>query len=135
MLVDDEPDIITYLAMILEDAGYSTVFASDTESALPVLRKSKPDLLCLDIMMPRRSGISMYTEIKKDPELKDIPVLIVSAFSRLDDFVGERFKRIVPEQGVPQPEAFIEKPIRVETFLEMVKSLLSGSNAGGKAGT
>lgn len=131
LVVDDEPDIITYLTMILEDAGYRTCSAPDAESALAAMRARKPDLLCLDIMMPRRSGISLYGQIKTDPELKHIPAIVISAFSRLEDFTGERFRRLVPDESVPPPAAFLEKPVDVDRFIATVEAVVGDAGDPG----
>jgi CheY-like chemotaxis protein len=126
LVVDDEPDIVTYLTTILEDNGYRTRSAGDAESALSEMRARTPDLICIDIMMPRRSGLSLYHQLKTDPDFKDVPVIVISAFSRLEDFTGQKFRRLFPDDSVPEPAFFIEKPVNVEHFLETVELVLSG---------
>ena len=66
MVVDDEPDIITYLTTLLEENGYETESAKDGVDGLKKIRESRPDLVCLDILMPEKSGIGLYRELKKD---------------------------------------------------------------------
>jgi len=129
LVVDDEPDVVTYLTTLLEDHGYRTRSAGDADSAISEMRARTPDLICVDIMMPRRSGLSLYHQVKTDPGLKDIPIIVVSAFSRLEDFTGHRFRRLFPDESVPEPTDFIEKPVNVEHFLETVERALS---AGGQ---
>ena len=126
LVVDDEPDIVTYLTTILEDNGYRTRSARDADSALAEMRARPPDLICIDIMMPRRSGLSLYHQMKTDPDFKDIPVIVISAFSRLEDFTGQKFRRIFPDESVPEPSFFIEKPVNVEHFLETIELILGG---------
>jgi two-component system phosphate regulon response regulator PhoB len=128
LVVDDEPDIVTYLTTILEDNGYRTRSAGDADSALSAIRARPPDLICIDIMMPRRSGLSLYHQVKTDPDFKDIPVIVISAFSRLEDFTGQKFRRLFPDESVPEPSFFIEKPVNVEHFLETVEQILSGGS-------
>jgi CheY-like chemotaxis protein len=129
LVVDDEPDIVTYLTTILEDNGYRTRSAGDADSALSVMRTRAPDLICIDIMMPRRSGLSLYHQVKTDPDFKDIPVIVISAFSRLEDFTGRKFRRLFPDESIPEPSFFIEKPVNVGHFLETVEIVLSGKSA------
>ena len=126
LVVDDEPDIITYLTTILEDNGYRTRSARDADSAISEMRVRPPDLICIDIMMPRRSGLSLYQQVKTDPDLKDIPAIVISAFSRLEDFTGQKFRRLFPDESVPEPAYFIEKPVNVGHFLETVELALGG---------
>jgi CheY-like chemotaxis protein len=126
LVVDDEPDIVTYLTTLLEDNGYRTRSARDADSALLEVRARPPDLICLDIMMPRRSGLSLYRQLKTDPQLGDIPVIVISAFSRLEDFTGQKFRRLFPDESVPEPAHFIEKPVNVEHFMEVIERALGG---------
>ena len=126
LVVDDEPDIITYLTTILEDNGYRTRSARDADSAISEMRVRPPDLICIDIMMPRRSGLSLYQQVKTDPDLKDIPAIVISAFSRLEDFTGQKFRRLFPDESVPEPAYFIETPVNVGHFLETVELALGG---------
>jgi CheY-like chemotaxis protein len=126
LVVDDEPDIVTYLTTLLEDHGYHTRSAGDADSALVEMRARPPDLVCLDIMMPRRSGLSLYRQVKTDPRLRGIPVIVVSAFSRLEDFTGQKFRRLFPDESVPEPAHFIEKPVNVEHFMETIERVLGG---------
>jgi len=124
LIVDDEPDVVTYLSMLLEDAGYRVRSADDADAALAEMHRRKPDLLSLDIMMPRRSGISLYRQVKTDPELGHIPTMVVTAFSRLEDFAGRRFRILIPDLSVPEPEAFLEKPVDTERYLDTVESII-----------
>lgn len=126
LVVDDEPDVVTYLTTLLEDHGYRTRSAGDADSAMSEMRARKPDLICIDIMMPRRSGLSLYHQVKTDPGLKDVPIIVVSAFSRLEDFTGQKFRRLFPDESVPEPNDFIEKPVNVEHFIETVERTLGG---------
>ena len=124
LVIDDEPSIVTYLTTVLEDEGYETCSATDAEEALAVAREQRPDLITLDIMMPKRSGIALYQDLKLDAEFHGIPVVFVSAFSRANDFRPASFRKMVPDERVPIPEAYVEKPIDVAAFLEMVASLI-----------
>ena len=121
LVVDDEPSIVTYLTTVLEDAGYETCAATAPEEAWATAQEERPDVITLDIMMPKRSGFALYQDFKLDPVLRDTPVVFVTAFSRTDDLWSEAFRRVVPDGRIPLPEAYIEKPISVEVFLETVE--------------
>jgi len=124
LVVDDEPDVVTYLVDLLAGHGYSVTSARDTDEALENVNADKPDLVCLDINMPRRSGLVCYRELKKNPETRDIPVIIVSAFGFPGDFKGDRFATISGEPGIPEPDAFVEKPFKPGELIQAVDSLL-----------
>ena len=69
LIVDDEPDIVSYLEMVLQDQGYETSTAGNGNEALEAVRADRPDLVTLDITMPEASGTRFYKEIRTDPEL------------------------------------------------------------------
>ncbi len=121
LVVDDDPDIITYLTVLLEDKGYKVLGAQSVREAQVILEKSKPDLVCLDIMMPRQSGIALYSEFKLDDRLKEIPTIFISAFSLARDFYGDSFRKLIPDTRVPEPEAYMEKPIEADKLLEIIE--------------
>jgi len=124
LIVDDEPDIVSYLEMVLQDQGYETSTAGNGNEALEAVRGDPPDLVTLDITMPEASGTRFYKEIRTDPELSQIPVVIITAVTGLggDKYAYEKF--ISNRKLVPAPEAFFPKPIDREDFIETVRALL-----------
>jgi CheY-like chemotaxis protein len=125
LIVDDEPDIVSYLEMVLQDQGYDTVTAGNGNEALEMVKQEKPALVTLDITMPEASGTRFYKEMRTDPELAGIPVIIVTAVTGLggDPYAYEKF--ISNRRLVPAPEAFFPKPIDREAFVEAVNALVS----------
>ena len=125
LIVDDEPDIVSYLEMLLQDQGYETATAGNGKEALEAVKRDRPDLVTLDISMPEASGTRFYKEMRTDPELSKIPVIIVTAVTGLggDKYAYEKF--ISHRHLVPAPEAFFPKPIEREAFVEAVKELLA----------
>ncbi|MFH2204991.1 MAG: response regulator [Elusimicrobiota bacterium] len=117
LVVDDEPDTVSFLTTLLEDNGYVTCSANDGDEARGVLKSEKPDLITLDIEMPNKSGVRLYREMKEAPELKDIPVLFVSGLGDFKIFM----QKIKP---LPDPAAFVEKPLDEERVLQAVKKAL-----------
>ncbi len=125
LIVDDEPDVVSYLEMLLKDGGYETSCAEDGARALELVKQDKPDLVTLDISMPKASGTRFYKEIKTDPVLAPIPVVIVTAVTGYggDPYAYEKF--ISRRSLVPPPEGFFPKPIDRDAFLAAVDKLLS----------
>jgi CheY-like chemotaxis protein len=125
LIVDDEPDIVSYLEMLLQDQGYETSSAGNGNEALEAVKRDRPDLVTLDITMPEASGTRFYKEMRTDPELAKIPVIIVTAVTGLggDKYAYEKF--ISHRRLIPAPEAFFPKPIEREAFVEAVKGLLA----------
>lgn len=124
LVVDDEQDVRTYLRTLFAKAGYEVVTAADGEQGLEIARRDRPQLIFLDIMMPKRTGIMLYRRIKKDPDLGAVPVVILTGLSQYRSFFAQDFEE------VPQPEAFVEKPPDREELLRLAEEL-TGVAAGG----
>ena len=78
LVLDDEPNVVAYLETLLQDNGYDTVSAGDGREGMEKARSEKPDLITLDISMPEESGVRFFRELKEDPDLAGIPVVIVT---------------------------------------------------------
>jgi twitching motility two-component system response regulator PilH len=124
LVVDDEPDMRVFMTTLLETSGYDPISAVDGREGLEVARKKRPALILLDVMMPSQSGIAMYRELKTDPELRDIPVIIVSALSKKTFFHSQRTLDAYNAEEVPEPAAYIEKPPEAEELLAAVQAIL-----------
>ena len=124
LIVDDEQSILIYLTTVLEDTGYATCSAIDGQEGLSVARREKPDLVCLDVMMPKRGGVSLYEEIKRDPDLRPVPVMFISAYNQIRDLRDPvAFRKMIPDTAIPQPDLCMEKPIAVPEFLAAISKL------------
>lgn len=123
LVVDDEPDMVTFLTTLLEDNGYATITAADGEEALEMCKKERPDLVSLDLLMPNKTGIKMYREMRKDEEIKDIPVIMVTGFGK-DDVPSMDFKEWIQKRAIKPPEAYIEKPVDKDVLLTAIKTAL-----------
>ena len=84
LVADDEPHILRSLKLVLEEAGYSVVTATDGEEAFHKTREEKPDLLILDIKMHTMNGYEVYHRLQTDPLQRDIPVMILTALGQAD---------------------------------------------------
>ena len=119
LVVDDEPDILVYLAAVFEDMGYETIPADGGVRAFVLARSDKPDLITLDITMPDQSGVKTYRNFRSDPELKDIPIILITA--TVDSM--QKFLRLL--DGYPEPEGFLYKPIDTEELRKITQALLT----------
>ncbi len=79
LVVDDEPSIVRPLTFILKKNGYDVITASNGEEGLKLAKQEKPDLIFLDVMMPKKNGYEVCREIKQDPEIQQIYVIILTA--------------------------------------------------------
>jgi CheY-like chemotaxis protein len=124
LVVDDEDSILIYLTMALEDHGHRVTAAHDAEEAEQLLERELPDLITLDIMMPKRSGITFYCELRRNERYKKVPVVFVSGFTQICQVGSEQsFRRLVPDRTIPRPEACVEKPVELPAFLGLIDRL------------
>jgi len=123
LIIDDEPAMITYLSTLLQDHGYEAIASSSADEGLEKARQEGPDLITLDLLMPEKTGIRLYRELKKDPQLKGIPVIMVTAFTAAQHPLID-FRKFISERSVPAPEGFIEKPVDPQALLAVISVAL-----------
>ncbi len=124
LVVDDEMDIRTFISTLLESNGYKLRLAENGEQGMQKLKDEPPDLVTLDVMMPKESGIKMYRDIKTNPEYENIPVLIISGLAKKTFLHSQKVLDKFKNQQVPAPDGYIEKPPEPEELMAEVKRLL-----------
>ena len=124
LVVDDEMDLRTFISTLLESNGFKVVVAENGEQGMAKVREKKPALITLDVMMPKESGIKMYRDIKTNPELADIPVLIISGLARKTFLHSQKVLDKFKNQAVPEPNGYIEKPPEPEELLAEVQRII-----------
>jgi CheY-like chemotaxis protein len=128
LVVDDELDMRIFITTLLETSGYKPLSAVDGKEGLEIARRNKPKLVILDVMMPNESGINLYRELKNDPELKNIPVIMLTALSKKTFFHSQRVLDEYKGEKVPEPEAYIEKPPEPDELLEAIQNALESQS-------
>lgn len=117
MIVDDEPDVVDLVKLVLKSEGYDVVTAYSGKEALDKIGGEMPDLVLLDIMMPQMDGWEVYNHIKSSSKTKDIPVAMLTAKSQsIDKMIGLH---------VVQVDDYITKPFGRAELLARVKKILS----------
>lgn len=121
LVVDDDPDILVYLSMLLEDNGYVVESAGDTASAFAAVDRFRPDLVLVDVLMPGRSGLDLVVTLRRDVRWKDIPVIVITGNDQVlhDDcrtYLGAH-------DGIRAPEGVLGKPMDPTTLLDAVRNL------------
>lgn len=125
LVVDDELDMRIFITTLLETNGYRPLSAEDGLQGLEMARQKNPSLIILDVMMPKKSGINLYRELKSTPDLKAIPVIMLSALSRKTFFHSQRLLDEYRGERIPEPAAYIEKPPEPEELLEAIEKSLA----------
>lgn len=113
LVVDDEPDLVMVLKIGLETEGYDVLTASDGEQGLALARQSMPDLVVLDLMLPRMDGYKVCRALKFDERYKKIPIFILSARS------GETDRRLALELGADE---FHSKPYNMRELVGRIRT-------------
>lgn len=115
LIIEDEPHIVLSLEFLLQREGYETAAATDADEGLALVRRLHPDVVLLDIMMPKRNGYEICQTIKADPELRGIPIIMVSA----------RGQEVEVLKGLELgASAYVTKPFGNAEILEAVRAVL-----------
>jgi DNA-binding response OmpR family regulator len=120
LVVDDDPDIVESIAMKLSSNNFKVSKAYDGVEAWEKIKQERPDLIVLDVMMPRKHGYDLCDEIKKNPEYKDIAVVLLTAVA---NFVSTT--NYTSWQGMTNlADDYVEKPVDLDKLMEIVKDTL-----------
>ncbi|MBU3917556.1 response regulator [bacterium] len=123
LVVDDEPDVRDFLSTCLEDAGFQVETAIDGFDALEKIEKNLPDLITLDLVMPRISGIKLMRKLRKHDTWKNIPVIIVTAHAK-DELGQKDLAELYAEEVRPSPDHILEKPITPSNLVAGIGKIL-----------
>ena len=121
LLIDDDLDFLEATETVLKsNSSYEVITATDGNIGLQMARDEKPDLILLDVIMPVEDGFTAAKKLKGDPQLQDIPVVMLTSFSQR---VGET--NLAVSQGMDlEAEDYIEKPVSPQELLRRVEKLL-----------
>ena len=125
LVVDDEPDILTFLSVVLEDQGATVIQAADGEQALSLAIQEKPDLITLDLSMPGKNGGMVFEEIRNNPRIASTKVCIITGKPEL--------RRLIYERPVPPPDGYLDKPVNEEGLLTNIRKILETKTPVGHA--
>ena len=113
-----------YVTTLLETNGFQPLSATNGEEGLETARQERPSLIILDIMMPKMGGIRMFRELKKDSNLKEIPVIMLSAISEKTFSHSYKTMSRQDDGELDLPAAYIEKPPESDQLLEAIQNSL-----------
>lgn len=114
--IEDEPEMIDLVRLILGRKGFDVIGANGGVEGLETVRRERPDLVLLDLMMPDMDGWEVYQQMKADPALRDIPVIVVTAKAQsIDKVLGLHIAKV---------DDYITKPFGPQELLESVEKIL-----------
>ena len=124
LVVDDDPDVRMFNVTVVEENGYVPIEAANGEEGLKKLKEEKPDLVLLDVLMPKQSGIRLYRELKTDRALKNIKVVLLSGIAKRTFLRSQKALTEFGGAEVPEPEVYLEKPVEPEELAEVLNKML-----------
>jgi Response regulators consisting of a CheY-like receiver domain and a winged-helix DNA-binding domain len=120
LIAEDEPSILEALSFVLQRAGWTVQSVTDGEAVMQAVRRMRPRVLVLDVMMPKKSGFEVLKQIRADASLRALPVLVLTAKGQQQD------KRVAEELGA---DRFITKPYSNVDVIDTVRELLEANTA------
>jgi len=143
LVVDDDENTVKFLSVALSENGYEPVGAYDGEEGLQKAEETNPDLILLDVMMPKRTGFVLFKQLRRNEQFKNVPVMMLTGvadvleedesqaegdtFERPYDSLRESLKKAIKkmrDEGLERPEKFMDKPIDPDELIVAVKELI-----------
>ena len=142
LLIDDDANTRKYLSVVLSENGYDPAHACNGSEGLLKIEQAKPDLIVLDVMMPKKSGLVLFKQLKRDEEYCDIPIIMLTgvagvaeeivnqddaALENPHDSLRNALRRKIQEMrqdGLIRPDMFIDKPVNADVFIGKVRELI-----------
>lgn len=124
LVVDDNPDVRLFSVTVLEKNGYTPLVAEDGESGLRMIKAEKPQLVLLDVLMPRQSGVRLYRKLKTTKSLKNIKVIVLGEIAKKTFLKSQKVLAEFGDAEIPEPEIYLEKPVEPEELDEAIKKVL-----------
>jgi CheY-like chemotaxis protein len=145
LMIDDDPNTVKYLSVVLEENGYEVAAAYDGREGLEKIKEIHPDLVVLDVMMPKKTGFTLFRQLRKEEEFKDLPILMLTGVAgvledyddeadaagttlRPFDSLRENLRSMIQKmrsEGLIKPDMFMDKPVEPDEFIERVEKLLN----------
>ncbi len=129
LIIEDEPDVRNYLSACLEDSGFRVKSAINGMEGLEAVRESPPDLITLDMVMPRKSGLRFMRELRQYEEWASIPVIVITAHAR-DEWGNEEIKELNAFATRMRPKYVLEKPIKPSGLVRAIADILEVDLSG-----
>ena len=124
LIVDDDKDVRMFNAAVVEECGYTPVEAANGEEGLKIIKNDPPDLVTLDVLMPKQNGLRLYRELKTNKSLLGIPVIILSGIAKRTFLRSQKALTQFGDKAVPEPESYLEKPVEPDDLAREIKKFL-----------
>lgn len=125
LVVDDDADVRSFVVTVLEEHGYIPLEAQDGVEGLEMIQGQNPDLVILDVLMPRGSGIRLYRKLKTDDKLKQLPVIMLTGIALRSFLKSQKALEEFNGGEIPEPDIYLEKPVEPEELADAIKTKLN----------
>ncbi len=122
LVVEDDPDIVDYMASFLEDEGYEVTSATRCSSALALMDEFRPDIVLIDALLPGKSGLEFLVTIRRDPRYSSLPLVVVTGNDKLLEDDCQSY--LGAHAGVRGPDGVLGKPVDRTTLRAVIRKLL-----------
>ncbi len=129
LIVEDDPDFSYLLSSLLARRGFQTARAYDGVEALEHVNRCRPDLVTLDLQMPNKAGTLFYRQMKSRPELRDVPVIVITGLTRINGDPENVVRSLLLSEKLPHPFAFLEKPCDLRRLFLLVDEAVNGAKS------
>ncbi|MBI4878467.1 MAG: response regulator [Planctomycetes bacterium] len=129
LIVEDDPDFSYLLSSLLGRRGFRTARAYDGVEALEHVKRSRPDLVTLDLQMPNKAGTLFYRQMKSRPDLREVPVIVITGLTRISGDPENVVRSLLLSERLPPPFAFMEKPCDLRRLFLLVDQAVNGAKS------
>lgn len=124
LVVDDDPDVRLFNTTVVEESGHTPLEAGNGEEALLMIKAEAPDLVILDVLMPRQSGMRLYRQLKTDAAMTGIKVIVLSGINRKSFLKSQQALAEFGGGDVPAPEFYLEKPVEADVLAATIEKAI-----------
>lgn len=122
LIVDDDPDVVDYLSLFLEDHGYRVAAAADAAVAIQEIDRFGPDVVLIDVLMPGRSGLDLLVTLRRDPTTEALPLVVITGNDQILEDDCQSY--LGSHHGVRGPDGVLGKPVDRQALLAVLKCVV-----------
>jgi DNA-binding response OmpR family regulator len=124
LIIEDDPEFSYYLKIIFEESGFDTILASDGSIGFQLVKSYMPDIITLDLIMPNKTGIKFFTEIRKNNKFCSIPIIIITSYTS-NTYPMIDLKKTLYSKTLAPPDGYFEKPVESSKLISVIRNVVA----------